>query len=235
MAAQADGIEATETDFAALNRKTLEACSDVPSWLAAAKEHPNAVMSVDSSSVNEDQLESYCGSKDLGTPVCRDAIQREILADPDEAATGPTDRTVVAERLAAAGLEVCKESAMPIPNDGYGYDESFTLWLTSLDGTCHMTISDMEAEPSHGFLSVESFSSDTRRNEGARVHAEELVTGAARGDYNPAKVMWSYGSYLVILEDSSTPDVERVVVQAMAEVDGAEKLYASPRALDPTE
>lgn len=171
----------------------------------------------------------------LGVLVaCGDDADTTGDQDPAHQANGlpfeERDPAAIASALKAAGLKICNDLHLPIPNESYKYEETRRLSLTTTEGACHTSISDMEAEPSHGFLSLEWFTSAELRDEGLEVHKNELVTGTQRGDYNPAKIIWVYGQYLVVLSNSTTTDVEAAVFQAMAAVEGARHAYDSPRA-----
>ena len=149
---------------------------------------------------------------------------------PATASFTSRDPAVIVNALTVGGVQICKELLLPIPNKSYRFEDTRELTLTVPRGACHTSVREMEAEPSHGFLSLERFTAASDRDAGLAVHKEELVTGTALGDYNPAKVMWSYGEYLVVLSHGTTPDVEALVWQAMSTVPDAVHIYSSPAA-----
>ncbi len=66
------------------------------------------------------------------------------------------DPAAIVTALTAAGVQICNELLLPIPNQSYRFEDTRELTLTVPGGACHTSISDMEAEPSHGFLVTSS-------------------------------------------------------------------------------
>jgi hypothetical protein len=166
------------------------------------------------------------------TPATSAEAQRPTTTRPPSTTTAavalpftPQDPAAIRSALKQAGLSICGDVNFPIPNDGYKFDESDDLNLAKAGAPCHKSIEQMEAEPSHGFLSIERFKTQKRRDQGIKVHRTELITGTQRGDYYPAYAVWAYGNYLIVLDSDPTKDVEQAVVVAMTRLPGAKYLF----------
>lgn len=99
-------------------------------------------------------------------PSSSDRARSSRPAESDALSFESRDPAVIVNALTTAGVQICDELLLPIPNRSYRFEDTRELTITVADRACHTSIRDMEAEPSHGFLSLERFTAASERDTG---------------------------------------------------------------------
>lgn len=145
------------------------------------------------------------------------------------------DPTSLVKRLPEHGVRVCADNPNYVPRyklSGRGeqtFAETWDFALTLPDGRCFVEIARMEATPSHSYIDFNRYESVTKRDAGLSA----ILTDAKTKGPPVYLHVWTYGRFVVTLSSSTTRDVERPVLAALACVAGVHEAWRSSSALSP--